>query len=280
MDHLRGAGVSVIIPVYNRPEFLKEALDSVLNQSYRNFEVIVVDDGSTDSTPIVINSYQDCITKIRQDNKGVSAARNKGILAAKNNLIAFLDSDDLWMKEKLERQVVFFEDNPTASVCQAGEIWMRKGKRVNPCKKHVKPSGMIFEQSLNLCLVSPSAVMLKKNIFDEVGYFNESFPACEDYDLWLRIACTTPIFLIDEPLVIKRGGHEGQLSSMDCLDKYRILSISRLIESGRLDSIQEIMAARVLVEKCRIYSSGCVKRGKASEASEFISIAAKYEKIV
>lgn len=276
MDLYAQEGVSVIIPVYNRPEFLKEALDSVLKQTFLNFEIIVIDDGSTDSTSDVINSYGDKIVKIRQDNKGVSSARNRGIMAAKYDFIAFLDSDDLWMEQKLERQMDFFHKNPGASVCQAGEIWIRRGKRVNPCKKHIKPSGMIFEQSLNLCLVSPSAVMLKKSVFHEVGYFNENFPACEDYDLWLRITCTIPVFLIDEPLVIKRGGHEGQLSSMDSLDKYRIMSISQLIDSGRLDDFQKNAALKVLGEKCRIYSAGCVKRGKDVEASEIMAIAGKY----
>lgn len=269
-------GVSVVIPVFNRPDFLKEAIDSVLSQSYANNEIIVVDDGSTDATASVIDSYGDSVKKIRQDNKGVSSARNAGIRASKFDLISFLDSDDLWMKNKLERQVSFFEENRDAIICQTGEVWVRKGKKVNPCKKHEKQSGMIFEQSLHLCLVSPSAVMLRKAVFDDFGYFNENFPACEDYDLWLRISCAAPIYLLDENLVIKRGGHGDQLSAMDSLDKYRILSIAGLIESGRLNESQHEAAVRVLKEKCRIYSSGCLKRGKNEEAEEFMKIAFKF----
>lgn len=269
-------GVSVIIPVFNRPDFLKEAIDSALSQSYANNEIIVVDDGSTDATPSVIDSYGDSIKKIRQDNKGVSSARNTGIRASKYDFISFLDSDDLWMKNKLERQVSFFEENRDAIICQTGEIWVRKGKKVNPCKKHVKPSGMIFEQSLHLCLVSPSAVMMRKAVFDDFGFFNEDFPACEDYDLWLRISCSAPIYLLEENLVVKRGGHGGQLSAMDSLDKYRILSIAGLVDSGRLNDSQYEAAVRMLKEKCRIYSSGCLKRGKNEEAEEFVKIALKY----
>lgn len=269
-------GVSVIIPVFNRPSFLKEAIDSVLNQSFKNYEIIVVDDGSTDSTPNIIDSYGDSIKKIWQDNKGVSAARNAGIRASSHDLIAFLDSDDLWMSEKLECQVSFFDNHPEALVCQTEELWVRRGKRVNPCNKHKKPSGSIFQQSLDLCLVSPSAVMLKKSVFEKIGLFNERFPACEDYDLWLRISCTIPIYLLEETMVIKRGGHGDQLSSMPCLDKYRILSIAGIIDSGRLDVSQKEAATKVLSDKCRIYSSGCLKRGKDEEAYEFMDLASKY----
>lgn len=269
-------GVSVIIPVYNRPEFLKEAVESVLNQSYRDFEVIVVDDGSTDSTPDVIDSYRGIIRSVRQENMGVSAARNTGIRASRNNLVAFLDSDDLWETSKLERHVAFFNEHPEALICQTGEIWIRKGKRVNPGTRHQKPSGMIFNESLHLCLVSPSAVMMKKTVFEKVGFFNESFPACEDYDLWLRISCSIPVFLLDEPLVIKRGGHENQLSAMSCLDRYRIFSIKNILDSGRLDKDQTIKAVSVLVEKCRIYSSGCMKRGREEESAQIMNIACEY----
>lgn len=258
--------VSVIIPTFNRAIMLKNAIDSVLAQEFDDFELIVIDDGSTDNTPEIIRSYGTGIKSIQTGNKGVSAARNRGIETASGDLIAFLDSDDLWLPGKLAAQVEFFKTNPEALICQTEEIWIRNRIRVNPMKKHKKKSGNIFEPSLLLCLVSPSAVMIKKKLFDIAGLFDENLPACEDYDLWLRIGCRFPVYLIDKPLIIKNGGHDDQLSKMPCLDKYRIASIKKILESGLLTQEQYRAASGVLVKKCRIYSNGCIKRGRNKEA--------------
>jgi len=133
--------VSVIIPTFNRAWILEEAVDSVLSQEFQDFELIVVDDGSTDNTWDILNGYQENVILVRQENKGVSAARNRGIGLASGELIAFLDSDDLWLPKKLSAQVEFFNSNPDALICQTEEIWIRNGVRVNPKKKHKKPSG-------------------------------------------------------------------------------------------------------------------------------------------
>ena len=228
-EHQITPKVSVIIPAFNRSRMLCEAIDSVLQQDYDNFELIVVDDGSTDGTPEALRSYQDGIIYIRQENKGVSVARNRGLEAASGDLIAFLDSDDLWLPGKLSCQVEFFNTHPDAMICQTEETWIRNHVRVNPKNRHKKASGMIYKRSLELCLVSPSAVMIKKPLFEIVGNFDEDLPACEDYDLWLRISCRFPVFLIDEPLIIKRGGHKDQLSKSPGLDKFRIHAIKKML---------------------------------------------------
>ena len=261
--------VSVIIPTYNRGWTLQEAVDSVLGQDYNNFELIVVDDGSTDETASILNLYDRNLKTITQKNQGVSAARNKGLQYAGGDLIAFLDSDDLWLPQKLSRQVAFFQQNPDAQICQTEEIWVRNGRRVNPKNRHRKPSGDIFNRSLHLCLVSPSAVMLKRSLFDKVGLFDESLPACEDYDLWLRIGCQYPVYLIDTPLIIKRGGHEDQLSRQPSLDRYRITSIRKLLDQKILSTAQRQAAIEVLIEKCTIYAEGCRKRKKFDEAAYY-----------
>ena len=189
--------VSVIIPTFNRSRRAVRAITSVLFQTYKDFEIIVVDDGSTDGTHESIIPVLPYIKYIaHRKNSGVSAARNTGILASQSPLIAFLDSDDYWLPEKLAVQVDYFKQHPAAVACQTEEVWIRKGSRINPRKKHQKPSGDIFAPSLKLCLVSPSAVMLRRSLFDEVGLFDACLPACEDYDLWLRIACLYPIYLI------------------------------------------------------------------------------------
>jgi glycosyltransferase involved in cell wall biosynthesis len=265
--------VSVIIPTHNRDWIVKEAIDSVLAQDFSDYELIVVDDGSDDRTPEILEAYKDQIAVIHQANRGVSAARNRGIAAAAGRLIAFLDSDDLWLPQKLSAQVNFFAENPDALICQTEERWVRNGMRVNPKKRHHKFSGMIFERSLALCLVSPSAVMIKKRLFDTVGVFDEDLPACEDYDLWLRISCRHPVHLIETPLIIKRGGHADQLSRAPGLDKYRIRSLTKLLEGNYLTAPQKQAAIATLTGKCAVYAGGCRKRGREEEAKYYDRLA-------
>ena len=170
----------------------------------------------------------------------------------------------------------FFKTHPEALICQTEEIWIRNDIRVNPKKRHKKPSGMIFEPSLELCLVSPSAVMMKRSLFREMGGFDERFRVCEDYDLWLRISCKYPVYLIDMPLIIKKGGHRDQISRAPGLDKFRIQSIVKIMKSSQLSPSQYRAAQAVLQTKCWIYGTGCRKRGRWDEAIYYEKLAEKY----
>lgn len=268
--------VSVVLPTYNRGWALREAVDSVLDQDYGNLELLVVDDGSTDDTPRLLSAYGDRLRCLRQANRGVSAARNAGIRASRGELIALLDSDDIWLPGKLTAQVDYFRRHPRALIGQTQEIWIRNGIRVNPGKRHRKEAGMIFERSLALCLVSPSAVMMRPSLLATVGLFDESLPACEDYDLWLRIAWRHPVHLIDRPLIVKRGGHADQLSRMPELDKFRIQAIARLLGGGFLSPAQRAASIDMLKTKCEIYAQGCRKRGRMEEARRYGNLPKKF----
>ncbi|RJP86427.1 MAG: glycosyltransferase [Desulfobacteraceae bacterium] len=271
--------VSVIIPAFNRAWCLKKAIDSVLAQDYPHFELIVVDDGSTDETRNLLAEYAGAIKVIHLPAKhGVSAARNRGVAASSGTLIAFLDSDDYWYPQKLTAQVDFFNANPEALICQTEEIWIRDGKRANPKKKHKKLSGMIFQPSLALCLISPSAVMMRKTLFMKMDGFDESLPACEDYDLWLRITCRYPVYLISTPHIVKTGGHEDQLSSAEGLDKFRIHALKKILMSGLLTDRQYRDAQEMLKTKCRIYADGCMKHGRRTVATYYYRLAEEVEK--
>lgn len=268
------ASVSVVIPTFNRAQKVVRAISSVLSQTFADVEIIVVDDGSTDGTKKEVGQFDDLVTYVaHSSNLGVSAARNTGIKGSGAPLIAFLDSDDHWFPEKLAVQVNFFNDHPEAVACQTEELWIRNGRRVNPMKKHLKHSGDIFEPSLKLCLVSPSAVMLKRSLLDKVGLFDEDLPVCEDYDLWLRISCRYPIHLIKEALVVKEGGHPDQLSARHKgMDRFRIKALVKIIKSGTLNESQFKPTLEELSLKCRIYGNGCVKRGKTEEGAFYLRL--------
>lgn len=261
--------VSVIIPTHNRLDRLREALNSVLAQRDAAFEVIVIDDGSTDGTAGMLKSEFPSVTMLTQSNQGPAAARNRGMEAARGEWFAFLDSDDRWKKGKLRAQLDFFQAHPDIRIAQTEEIWIRNGRRVNPMKKHRKLSGWIFEACLPLCMISPSAVMLHRTLIDETGLFDETLPVCEDYDLWLRIAAHHPVGLIPRAYVEKYGGHEDQLSKrLPAMDRYRIQALTNLLASDRLTAAQRNAAEAVLREKSRIFVEGARKRGKAKEAGE------------
>ncbi len=265
--------VSVIIPAFNRRGLLPRALDSVLAQQGVSFEILVVDDGSTDGTREMIREKYPSVDYFFQANQGPSAARNRGVERSRGEWIAFLDSDDEWLSGKLKAQLDFSRENPGFLVHQTEEIWVRNGRRVNPMKKHQKAGGFIFEECLPLCIVSPSAAILHRSLFEEAGLFDESLPACEDYDLWLRIAARFPIGLLEKPYVIKYGGHADQRShEFPAMDKFRIQALVKILKSAVLNPSQERAALKMLEKKSRIYVQGALKRQKTKEAEEIKSL--------
>ena len=272
--------VSVIIPTYNRAYFLKEAIESVLNQDYSDLELIVVDDGSTDNTKEVIESFKGKLKYFYQSHKGVSCARNAGLKLAQGDFIAFLDSDDLWKKKKLKVQVEFMKSHSDIMVCYTEEIWIRKGIRVNPKKKHKKYSGWIFDKVVPICLLSLSSTLFRKEIFDEVGIFDETLPVCEDYDLGLRIACKYPIHLIEEPLIIKRGGHHDQLSKKYWgMDRFRVKALEKILQENLPEEWRNLVIKEI-IKKCTILANGCLKRNKKEEAKIYLQKIDMYNKLL
>lgn len=254
--------VSIIIPTFNRANVLKNAIFSVLTQTYQEFELLVVNDGSRDETIKTVEGIDDPrLTLISQSQSGVSAARNSGVKNSSGSFIAFLDSDDIWQKEKLKKQITFLEQNPELSILQTEEIWIRHGKRVNPKNKHLKPSGDIFPESLHLCTITPSSVIMTRELFDDSGGFDESMPACEDYDLWLRITCDHKIGLLREKLLTRYGGHEDQLSfKYPAMDRFRIYSLAKILFSNHLNTDQITLVKKVLIQKSEILLMGVKKR--------------------
>jgi glycosyltransferase involved in cell wall biosynthesis len=264
--------VSAIIPVYNRVAMVAAAISSVLAQDWKRLELIVVDDGSDDGTPEMVRQRFGSRVRLLSlpCNRGVSHARNQGFALSRGDFIAFLDSDDLWQPAKTSRQVAFMQAAPEMLISQTDEIWIRHGRRVNPCRHHHKPAGEIFPACLERCVVTPSAVMMRREFFARVGLFDESLPACEDYDLWLRTAaCGLEVGLLPEKLLTRHGGHPDQLSSsIPALDRYRIKSLLKLLHNFTLPRPAREAALAILEHKSQIYLKGCRRRGRLAEVAE------------
>jgi glycosyltransferase involved in cell wall biosynthesis len=273
--------VTVIIPTFNRGYCLAETISSVLDQTFINFELIVVDDRSTDNTLEVIDQFQGIRLIRLQKNYGVSYARNRGLEQALGDWVAFLDSDDLWVKGKLQAQVKWIENQPNCYAVYTDEIWIRNGVRVNPMNKHHKYSGDIFQNCLPLCIVSPSSVLLKAEMLNEVGGFDESMPVCEDYDLWLRIARCFPFHFIEEKLIVKRGGHADQLSRKFWgMDRWRVYALEKLLKENGLNEAQRDGVVAMLIEKCQILITGYGKRGKTQYEKYYRDLVTRYSNLV
>ena len=255
--------ISVIIPTYNRCDLLKRAINSVIKQTITPKEIIIVDNGSTDQTYQMVSSLFPEINYFIEKKRGVSAARNKGILESKSKWIAFLDSDDAWKPTKLEKQMeysVFNQDK--YRIIHTDETWYRNKKFLNQLKKHKKSGGNIFKNSLQLCCISPSSVVLKKQIFDDYGLFDENLEVCEDYDMWIRITAKEEVGFLDSPLVLKYGGHSDQLSKKFWgMDRFRIKSLEKNLKNELFSKPQKINVLDTLIEKLTIVSKGALKRG-------------------
>ena len=254
--------ISIIVPTLNRVEYLSRALDSVFNQTFKASEIIVVDNGSSDGTLEFIKEKYPSVTLLEERKRGVSAARNKGIISSKSDWVAFLDSDDAWDKKKLEVQKNALLSNSTNyKLVHTEEVWFKNNIKINQMKKHQKFGGYIFEKCLPLCCISPSSVLIKKKVFYDIGFFDESLDVCEDYDFWLRFCCKYPVNFVDQKLTIKNGGHVDQLSKKYWgMDRFRIKALENLLQSSVLDKRQKQLTKSMLLKKINILIEGAKKR--------------------
>jgi glycosyltransferase involved in cell wall biosynthesis len=261
--------ISVIIATWNRAPRLVAALDSVYRQTLPPHEIILVDDGSDDGTRELVSGRYAGVRYHYQENRGVSSARNTGIRMATGDWIALLDSDDAWLPRKLEWQRLAVQRQPAFRICHTNEIWIRNGKRVNPMKKHAKQGGRIFRHCLPRCVISPSAVLIHREVLAH-RRFDETLPACEDYELWLHLCAAHPVLYLEEPLVIKHGGHHDQLSRRYWgMDRFRVRALEKLIRSADLSKEDLCAALQVLLDKIAIIHRGAVKRGNTELAREY-----------
>jgi len=262
--------ISVIIPSYNRRHTLERALQSVIEQSSPVDEIIVVDDGSTDGSRQLVAAGFPQVKIIRQPNLGVSAARNRGIEAAACEWIALLDSDDCWLPQKIEKIRAAWSREPEQVLFHSDEIWVRRGVRVNPMHKHRKSGGWIFRHCLPRCAISPSATVMRRSTLLELGLFDESLPACEDYDLWLRLCHRYPVCYIDEALIVKYGGHDDQLSRRyAAMDRFRVRALIGLLEQSPLAPGDYRAAAAELRSRLEILLRGARRHGNQQLVDEF-----------
>lgn len=269
--------VTAIITTHNRAGMLPHAVASVLAQKRKADEIIIVDDGSNDSTSAHFAGLPTQCSILRQTHSGISAARNMAIQHAKSEWLAFLDDDDEWLPDKLQTQLTTLEKNPGFRLCHSEEIWIRKGRRVNAMNKHRKYGGWIYPYCLPRCIISPSAAMIHRSLFNSTGLFDTSLPACEDYDLWLRICAYNPVLFIDTPLITKHGGHSDQLSRKYWgMDRFRITALEKMIEDINLNPKYLKITLNMLIKKTDIYLKGALKRNRHQEVRQFKSKLREY----
>ncbi|MCX7787182.1 MAG: glycosyltransferase family 2 protein [Spirochaetes bacterium] len=278
--------VSVVIPTYNRASLVLEAVESVLQGTYRNFELIVGDDGSSDITVETLvrrgfsvwpspPTHSPPLILLTLPHTGFPGlVRNRGAQIAQGTYLAFLDSDDLWLPQKLELQLKAHKASMARGqrfrISHTRELWIRNGKTISQRKQRHRREGDVFRDSLRKCILGPSTVLMERSLFKEVGGFREDLRIAEDYELWIRITSSEPVLYIEEPLTVKRGGSLDQLSlSYPFIEPFRLQALKDLADRGFFSShpLRYKEAVEELVRKCRIHAEGCRKRGKLEEAA-------------
>lgn len=264
--------VSVIIPTFNRANFIERAIRSVLAQTYRNIEVVVIDDGSSDATQEIVSKYEE-IKYFKIENSGVSFARNFGVSKCLGGYIAFLDSDDEWVPDKIELQLNYLSENPSVKIVYANEKWIRNNGVVQKKKHHEKLTGLIFSKCLDQCFIGPSSVLMEKSLFDSSGGFDAGYEVCEDFELWLRISFKNYIGLVDQELVIKYGGHDDQLSTKyPAMDYWRVKALYKFLITHNVENADKDLICSTIEKKSKHLLKGFLKYNRVREYEELNQI--------
>jgi len=258
--------VSVIIPTFNRRDYLPIALNSVLAQTYRDYEIIVIDDGSSDDTREILTPYAKSIRYFYQENRGIAGARNRGIGESRGPYIALLDSDDYWLPRKLEHQIAHLKENPqwgmVATRCSSISADGRFRKQNRPGK-----SGWILTDLFRSNFIRTSSAMITRECLDRVGCFDESLPECEEYDLWLRIARHYPVAFINEPLTVYTDNPHGV--STDSLAG-RLVRLKVLEKEYLKECIPQALYRKRLARNYHYVGRHYLKRGERSEGKKYL----------
>ncbi len=265
MNKAQLPNVSVIIPTYNRYTLLCEAIASVRAQTFTDYELIVVDDGSTDNTPSLADDPD--LRYLAPQRTGMpGASRNRGAAAARGEYLAFLDSDDLYLPEKLKKQTDLLDAQPEIPLVHTRELWKRGEKTVSQKGQKHQREGDIFADALWKCTIGPSTVMMRKTVFETLGGFDETLEVAEDYEFWLRLTARYPVAYIDEALTIKRAGEWDQLSEKyGQIEEFRMEALFCLLEKKLLPEPRQMEALAMLEKKIDIWKTGALKRNRGEE---------------
>jgi glycosyltransferase involved in cell wall biosynthesis len=249
--------VSAIIPAYNCEKYIEEAIESVLGQTFRDVEVIVIDDGSTDRTPDRVRQYADNVVYIRQENAGPGAARNRGLGMAMGSLVAFLDADDVWLPLKLERQVEAATSHSEYGIFVADVLTFRGDKVLSRSRRTDMSlrSGRILDDLMFRNTITPSAAMVRRECFDDVGMFPQGIKWGEDWIMWVRIAAKYPVYFMDEVLVRYRVHAESASRSDTEAQFHCVLRNWDLL----VDTVPEVRSRLHMVNEGKFHT--CLERG-------------------
>jgi glycosyltransferase involved in cell wall biosynthesis len=290
-------GASVVVPTCNKREQVAQALQSALAQTYRNFEIAIVDDGSTDGTPAhVFRTFGaepkaiDIVSHLNpaalrpffhhfvhdgvtfkyhyHTNRGLAAARNRGIRHARGSYVAFLEAEDRWDPTHLETQLAFLEANQGARISRVGEHPGRTCPRGRRPGRAERASGWLFASALENCPASISCAVIHRSCFTECGAFDENLPACEDYDLWLRLSARFPIYYVDGPEVVHRSPRAEISPHAWTWDRFRVYALEKSFQSGHLDPEQRFLVSQEIVRRCERLVDG-FRRQKSEERANF-----------
>ena len=267
--------VTVVIPVRNRVEMLRRAVESVLAQTCQNFDLVVVDDASTED----MSGVKDLVESrghywlLLKENIGPAAARNAGAQVGEGEWMACLDSDDGWSPEKLESQLAWFANHPEMEISQCEEEWVRNGLPLKKKENQHQPDGWVFEKCVEVCCVSPSCTMISRRLWQKLGGFDERYRVCEDYELWLRASLDNPVGLVKGgtgPLVTRHGGHDDQLSfAVEAMDRFRVLALLELMQKQELTESQRQVVVEGVLQRAEVLKKGALKRGKDADAKVY-----------
>lgn len=286
--------VSVVLPTYNRRETIAEALESVLSQTCRERDVVIIDDGSTDGTAAYLFARfgaqpraQEILNEMSpaamrpfshafsvdgstilyhyQSNRGLSAARNRGIATSRSRYIAFIEADDTWDPRHLEIHLRFHLEHPSAMVSYVGEM---PAASTRARAARALPSGWIFEHVLAGSPICISSVFLNRSAIDACGAFDENLEACEDYDLWLRLATRSPIYHLGGAFVLRRSPRRDGTARAWSAEKFRAYALEKAFQGGHLNGHQRLSVAEEIVRKCERLVEG-YRRTKSDERASF-----------